>query len=77
MEREVHNTLVDQGFPVPYVHYACIDHKFLGYEFLIMDHVPGEILPFVFAQDTNAVLGKTHAAIHNADPSKLNQVLIL
>jgi aminoglycoside phosphotransferase (APT) family kinase protein len=76
MESVVHNSLVDQGFPVPYVHHYCIDHKYLGYQFLIMDFLPGEILPIVFDQDTPIVLGKTHAELHSADSIQLNKDMI-
>lgn len=73
MESVVHNSLVAQGFPVPYVHYNRIDNKYIGYQFLIMDFMPGEILPIIFNQDTPIILGKTHAELHNADPSQLNK----
>ena len=56
MESVVHNSLVDQGFPVPYVYYACKDPKYLGRQFLIMDFLPGSLLPSVFGHDTNTVL---------------------
>ena len=45
MESVIHNSLVDQGFPVPYIYYACIDDKYLGNQFLIMDFLPGALLP--------------------------------
>ena len=76
MESVVHNSLVDQGFPVPYVHYNCTDHKYLGYQSLIMDFLPGEILPIVFNQDTPIVLGKTHAELHKADSSQLSKDMV-
>jgi aminoglycoside phosphotransferase (APT) family kinase protein len=76
MENVVHNSLVDQGFPVPYVHCNCIDPNYLGYQFLIMDFLPGKILPLVFHQDTASVLGKTHAELHNADSRQLNNDMI-
>ena len=76
MERTIHNALVDQGLPVPYVHFACSDLKYFGYSFLIREFLSGEILPFVFGNDTNIMLGKTHAKLHNADPSRLNNDLI-
>jgi aminoglycoside phosphotransferase (APT) family kinase protein len=76
MESVVHNSLVDQGFPVPYVHHNCIDHKYLGYQFLIMEFLPGQILPLVFGQETPIVLGKTHAELHNADSSQLNRDMV-
>lgn len=76
MESVIHNSLVDQGFLVPYVYYARIDDKYLGNQFLIMDFLPGALLPTVFDQDTPIVLGKTHAALHNADSSQLNEDMI-
>jgi aminoglycoside phosphotransferase (APT) family kinase protein len=76
MESVVHNSLEDQGLPVPFVHYTCIDRKYLGYQFLIMDFMPGEIMPIVFEQDTAIVLGKTHAELHNADATRLNNDMI-
>lgn len=76
MERFVHNSLIDLGFPVPYVYYACIDDKYLGNQFMIMDFLPGVLLPSVFGHETNIVLGKTHAALHNADPSQLHEDLV-
>ena len=76
MESVIHNSLVDQGFLVPYVYYACIDDKYLGNQFLIMDFLTGALLPTVFDQDTAIVLGKTHAALHNADSSQLNEDMI-
>jgi aminoglycoside phosphotransferase (APT) family kinase protein len=76
MEKVVHNSLVDQGFPVPYVHYDCIDHKYIGHQFIIMDFLPGEILPLVFYQDTPIVLGKAHAELHNANATQLSQDMI-
>ena len=75
-ESVVHNALVDRGFPVPYVYFNCIDHKYLGKQFLIMDFMPGAMLHLVFGQDTYIVLGKMHAALHNADPSQLNEDMI-
>ena len=76
MERTIHNALVDQGLPVPYVHFACSDVKYFGYPFLIREYVSGKILPFVFGDDTNIVLGKTHAKLHNVDPIRLKNDLI-
>lgn len=76
MEKNVHNSLVDQGFPVPYVHYSCTDQSYFGSQFLIMDFLPGEILPLVLGQDTAIVLGKTHAALHNANSSPLSEAMI-
>jgi aminoglycoside phosphotransferase (APT) family kinase protein len=77
MESVVHNSLADQGFPVPYVHFSCIDHKYIGYQFLIMDFLPGDILPLIFEQDTPTVLGKTHAELHNADSTQLSKDMIM
>ena len=76
MESVIHNSLVDQGFPVPYVYYACIDDKYIGSQFLIMDFFTGTLLPTVFNEDTAIVLGKTHAMLHNADSSQLNEDMI-
>jgi aminoglycoside phosphotransferase (APT) family kinase protein len=76
MEKNVHNSLVDQGFPVPYVHYSCMDQGYFGNQFLIMDFLPGEILPLVFGKDTAIVLGKTHAALHDANSSRLSEDMI-
>ena len=75
-ESIVHNSLVDQGLPVPYVHYSCIDQKYLGGQFMIMDFLPGEMLHLVFGPDTYIVLGKMHAALHNIDTSQLNKDMI-
>jgi aminoglycoside phosphotransferase (APT) family kinase protein len=77
MESVIHNSLVDQRFPVPYIYYACIDDKYLGNQFLIMDFLPGALLPSVFGHDTSIVLGKTHATLHNADSSQLNEDMIV
>ena len=41
-----------------------------------MDFLPGALLPTVFNQHTAIVLGKTHAALHNADSSQLNEDMI-
>jgi aminoglycoside phosphotransferase (APT) family kinase protein len=76
MESDIHNSLVDQGFLAPYVYYACIDDRYLGNQFLIMDFLTGALLPTVFDQDTAIVLGKMHATLHNADPSQLNENII-
>lgn len=76
MERVIHNSLVDQEFLVPYVYYACINDKYLGNQFVIMDFLTGVLLPTVFDQDTAIVLGQTHAALHNADSSQLNEDMI-
>ncbi len=76
MESVIHNSLVDQGFLVPYVFYASTDDRYLGNQFLIMEFLIGALLPTVFDQDTAIVLGKTHAALHNADSSQLNEDLI-
>lgn len=73
IESVIHNSLMDQGFLVPYVYYACIDDRYLGNQFLIMDFLIGALLPTVFDQNTANVLGKTHAALHNADPSQLSE----
>ena len=75
-ESIVHNSLADQGFPLPYVHHRCIDQKYLGEQFMIMDFLPGEMLHLVFGPDTFIVLGKTHAALHNIDPTQLNNDII-
>ena len=48
IERVIHNTLVEQGVTVPYVHCACVDDKCLGNQFLIMDFLTGALLPSVF-----------------------------
>jgi len=76
MEKIVHNSLVDQGFPVPYVYYSCTDQSYFGSQFTIMDFLPGEILPLVLGKDTVIVLGKTHAALHDANSSRLSEDLI-
>jgi len=76
MESIVHKSLVGQGYRVPYVYYASNDLKYLGSQFLIMDLLPGEILPEVFGQDTDIVHGKAHAALHNVDPRQLNEDFI-
>ena len=76
MESVVHNSLADQGFPVPYVHYCCIDQKYLGEQFMIMDFLPGAMLHLVFGPDTYIVLGKMHAALHNVDTNQLNRDMI-
>jgi len=76
MEKIVHNSLVDQGFPVPYVHYSCTNNRYLGSQFLIMDFLPGEKLPLVLGPDTDIVLGKTHAAPHNANAKRLMKDMI-
>ena len=75
-EGVIHNSLVDQGFLVPYVHYACIDDKYLGSQFLIMDFLTGALLPVIFNQDTNIILGKKHAALHNVDSNRLRDNMI-
>lgn len=75
-ESVIHNSLVDQGFLVPYVHYACIDDKYLGSQFLIMDFLTGARLPKVFDQNTPIILGKKHAELHNADSSQLSENMI-
>ncbi|WP_300459531.1 hypothetical protein [Desulfobacula sp.] len=41
-----------------------------------MEFLTGALLPTVFDQDTAIVLGKTHAALHNADSSQLNEDMI-
>ena len=76
MESVVHNSLVDQGLPVPYVHYSCIDQNYLGEQFMIMDFLPGAMLHLVFGHDTYIVLGKMHAALHNVNPNQLNKNMI-
>jgi aminoglycoside phosphotransferase (APT) family kinase protein len=76
VESVIHNSLVDQGFLVPYVYYACIDDKYMGSQFLIMDFLIGALLPTIFDEDTAIVLGKTHAMLHNADSSQLNEDMI-
>jgi aminoglycoside phosphotransferase (APT) family kinase protein len=76
MESVIHNSLADQGFLVPYVYYACIDDKYLENQFMIMDFLNGVLLPTVFDQYTAIVLGKTHAALHNADSSQLKEDMI-
>ena len=43
---------------------------------MIMDFLPGVLLPSAFGPDTDIVLGKTHAALHNADSSQLNEDMI-
>lgn len=76
MEKIIHNSLVDQGFAVPYVHFSCTNDDYLGSQFLIMDYMPGELLPLVLGPDTDIVLGKTHAALHNANSNRLNEDMI-
>ena len=75
-ESIVHNSLADQGLLVPYVHYHCIDQTYLGEQFMIMDFLPGEMLHLVFGPDTYTVLGKMHAALHDINPSHLNEDMI-
>jgi aminoglycoside phosphotransferase (APT) family kinase protein len=41
-----------------------------------MDFLTGSLLPAVFGQKTAIVLGKTHAELHNADSSQLNEDMI-
>lgn len=72
-EKIVHNSLYNQGFSVPFVHYACLDNKYLGSQFLIMDFLPGKMLALVCGNDTNVVLGRTHAELHKADSRQLNE----
>jgi aminoglycoside phosphotransferase (APT) family kinase protein len=74
-ESVVHNSMVEQGFPVPYIHFASIDEKYLGSQFLIMDFMTGALLPTIFNQDTPIKLGNKHAMLHNADPSQLSEAL--
>ncbi len=77
LESVIQNSLIDQGFLVPYVYYACMDDKYLGNQFLIMDFMTGELLPNIFEQNTAIVLGKTHAALHKADSSQLKKDLVV
>lgn len=56
--------------------FLSIDDKYLGNQFVIMDFLTGALLPTVFDQDTAIVLGKTHATLHNADSSQLNEDMI-
>jgi aminoglycoside phosphotransferase (APT) family kinase protein len=76
MESVVHNSLVDQGLPIPYVHYSCIDQKYLGEQFMIMNFLPGAMLHLVFRQNTYIMLGKMHAALHSVDPTQLDKAMI-
>jgi aminoglycoside phosphotransferase (APT) family kinase protein len=67
-ESSIQNVLADEGYPAARVHFVCTDISYLGGAFLVMDLIPGQPLMFAHPDTVPALLGETHAALHQLDP---------
>ncbi len=70
-ESTLQNVLLDEEFPVARVHFVCIDKSILGGAFIIMEHLPGQMLWTVPPEIFSEALGKIHAELHRIDPEPL------
>lgn len=74
-ESAVQNVLAEKGYPVARAHLVCTDTSVLGGAFFIMDHLPGQSLIAAPPEIVPGLLGKTHAELHNIDPTPLIEAL--
>jgi aminoglycoside phosphotransferase (APT) family kinase protein len=74
-ESTVQNELAEEGFPVARAHILCTDMSILGGAFFIMDRLPGQLLAAAPPESVPGLLGKTHAELHNIDPTPLINTL--
>jgi aminoglycoside phosphotransferase (APT) family kinase protein len=70
-ESALQNALIDYQLPVARVHFVCTETETLGGVFLIMDALQGEQLIAAPSGFLYEILGKTHAHLHDLDPSQL------
>ena len=75
MESTVQNTLAEAGFPVAKAHLSCADISVLGGAFFIMDYLAGEPMIKAPLETIPALLGKTHAALHQVDANPIVRLL--
>lgn len=74
-ERTIQNALAGEGYPVSRVYHACTDPSVLGGAFLIMAFLEGEPMLNAPFETIPGLLGKTHAALHEIDPTPLRRAL--
>ena len=74
-ESRLQNALAGEGYPVAQVHILCTDMSILGGAFFIMDHLSGRPLAVAPPESVPELLGKTHAELHNIDPTPLVETL--
>jgi aminoglycoside phosphotransferase (APT) family kinase protein len=74
-ESTVQNALIEAGYPVAQAHLVCTDMSILGGAFFIMDHLPGQPLAVAPYDSMTRLLGETHAALHEIDPTPLVKTL--
>ena len=68
-EYAVQNAMANGGLPVPRAHFICKDKSILGGVFFIMDFSPGETLITAPVESLPDILGKTHARLHDVNPT--------
>ena len=71
----VQNMLAGAGCPAPRVHAACTDLSILGGAFVVMEHLPGELMVFSPLETVPDMLAKAHAALHRLDPNPIAEAL--
>jgi aminoglycoside phosphotransferase (APT) family kinase protein len=74
-ESTIQNILVDQGYPVPRVHFTCTDRSILDGAFLIMDFIDGKDMFTASFETFPSLLGKAHASLHNINLDALIKAL--
>ncbi len=74
-ESLVQNAVAATGYPAPRVFFTCPDVSLLGGEFNVMEKLPGAVMfatPLAAQPET---LGRLHAALHQLDPTPIQQQL--
>ena len=74
-ESLVQNAVAATGYPAPRVFLTCHDASLLGGEFNVMEKLPGAVMfstPLAAQPET---LGQLHAALHQLDPTTVQQTL--
>jgi aminoglycoside phosphotransferase (APT) family kinase protein len=74
-ERAIQNALVELGYPAPRVLLATIDAVPLGGPFLVMEHLPGTLLPTASLVRMSRVLVELQLRLHALDPEPLLRAL--
>ena len=74
-ESTVQEILAKQGLPVPRTYTICLDDKILGGPFFIMDFLPGKPLMMEDPDIVPNLLGHTHAALHEMNPTPVVRAL--
>lgn len=72
LESSIQNILADAGYLVPRVYLKCTDKSVLGGTFFIMEYLPGEPMVSAPVETIPALLGATHAALHQIDLSSFD-----